>query len=102
MNSPSSRAISASCQKRPTDLTRASLGFLDNGSALMFIRTKAAEGTVAFRACEEVSEQVILARAPDGENLEARPRRWRIGSHNGGDRFIFGGSFAAHEEPLPV
>ncbi len=85
------------------DLTEASLCFLDNGSGLVFIRThppNAAEGTAAFRQCEEV--RVILGRAPDGQNLETGPRRWRIGSHNGGDRFICGGSFAANEEQLPA
>lgn len=85
------------------DLTEASLCFLDNGSGLVFIRThppKAAEGTAAFRQCEEV--RVILGRAPDGQNLETGPRRWRIGSHNGGDRFICGGSFAANEDQLPA
>ena len=62
----------------------------------------AAEGTAAFRQCEDVSEQVILGRAPDGQNLETGPRRWRIGSHNGGYRFICGGSFAADEMQFPV
>ena len=30
------------------------------------------------------------------------PRRRRIGSHSGDGRFMCGGSFAAHEQPLPI
>lgn len=85
-------------------LPRSPWGFLDNGSALVFISrlpAKAAEGIAAFRRCEDVSEQVILGRASDGQNLETGPRRWRIGGHNGGDGFVCGGSFAADEQPLP-
>jgi len=84
---------------------RGLLVLLDSGSALVFIRThpqKAAEGTAAFSSMRRSKRVGNSGRAPDGQNLETGPRRWRIGSHNGGDRFICGGSFAANEEQLPV
>jgi hypothetical protein len=52
------------------------LCFLDNDSALMFIRTHPQRQPRELRfffQYEEVSEWVVLGRAPGGENLETGP-----------------------------